>query len=57
MKPFVTDDTINVNIFFTSHDLKSGPFGIAWMGTICDDKNFRTSIVEYNKFDITTAEV
>jgi hypothetical protein len=31
--------------------------GIAWVGTICQDPNYRTAVVEYFRNDMQTAEV
>ena len=48
----------NLFVFLTSQHDSSGNVGISWLGVVCEgDKGYRTSISEYYKNDLDTAEV
>ena len=57
VKQYVTDASINANVFLSFDNNTAGTVGIAWGGSVCADKTFRTSINEWFVSDAKTAEV
>lgn len=53
----MTDSSINANVFLSFDNNTAGTVGIAWVGTVCADKIYRTSINQWFVSDSTTAEV
>jgi len=48
---------VNSNVYLCSENDASGVVGLAWVGTICADPNYRTAVVEYFQNDMKTAEI
>jgi hypothetical protein len=53
----VTDASINANVFLSFDNDTPGTVGIAWVGTVCNDPTYKTSINQYFVSDSKTAEV
>jgi hypothetical protein len=58
VRQYITDGTINANVFVTFENNQAGVVGIAWLGTTCRTNiTFRTSINEYFETDASTGQV
>jgi hypothetical protein len=58
VKQFITDDSINANIFVTFANNQPGTVGIAWASTTCSkDISFKAAIVEHYQSDASAGQV
>ena len=46
-----------ITLLFTLQDNQAGVVGIAWIGTVCETRDYRTAIVEYYNNDLNSGEV
>jgi hypothetical protein len=58
VKQYITDGTVNANIFMTFNNNQPGVVGLAWVGVACSsDITYRASINEYFYTDASTGQV
>ena len=54
---YITDDSVNANVFLTYANDAPGTVGIAWLGSVCGAKSERVSINEYFVSDASTGHI
>ena len=58
IQPYVTDNSINVNVFLGFQNNMGGVVGIAWVGVVCFPTiGYRSGVVEYFQNDLSTGQV
>jgi hypothetical protein len=58
VRQYITDGTINANIFVSFDNNQAGVVGLAWVGTTCfSNITYRASINQYFETDASTGHV